>query len=105
MANIVDPSAIAFSNSEIRVIADKYMQLYWACKSTSSDWTSKGMAALFPNDASLVIDGSATDGRTQITGADVNVLFAHLSTLITDLEATANIKRNQINKIAVNPVR
>lgn len=102
MANIVDPNAIAFSNATIRVLADKYMQLYGLAKAASADWTAKGMSALFTNDTSAVIDGAATDGRTQITGADVQVLFSHVSTLITDLEASSNLKRNQIDKVAVN---
>lgn len=102
MANIVDQNAISFANVQVRAIADKYMQLYWLCKQAQSDWTSKGMAALFPNDASLVVDGAATDGRTQITGADVNVLVSHVTTVITDLEAASNLKRNQVQKVAVN---
>jgi hypothetical protein len=105
MANIVDPNATGYSNLQIRPIADRFMQLYWACKSATADWTSKGLAVLIPNDPSAMIDGALTDGRTQITGGDINVLIAHMNTLIADFEATAFIKRNQIGKVAVNPVR
>lgn len=104
MANIIDPTAVAFSNAKIRPIADKFMKLYWFAKATSSEWTAKNMSALIPNDSSLVVDGSAVDGRTPITGGDINILLAHLNTFIADLEATTNLKRNQINKVAVNPL-
>src|SRR5690348_15835710 len=104
MANITDPTAIKFSNEQIRPIADRFMKLYYASKAASADWTAKGLGALFPNDSSLVVDGSATDGRTPITGGDVNIIVSHLNTLIADLEASSNLKRNQIDKVAVNPL-
>lgn len=104
MANIVSPLAISYSNTKIRPIADEFMKLYWRAKSASADWTAQSLSALFPNDTSAVIDGSATDGRTPITGADVNVILAHMNTFIADLEATTNLKRNQIDKVAVNPL-
>src|ERR1700732_3921277 len=105
MANIVDPNAVAYSNNPIRPLSDRFMQLYWACKSASSDWTAKSLATLIPNDISPMIDGAVTDGRTQITGGDINVLLAHMNTLIADFEATSNLKRNQIGKVAVNPTK
>jgi len=33
MANIIDPTAVAFCNQEIRPSADRLMQFYWWCKS------------------------------------------------------------------------
>ena len=102
MADITNPQAIKFSNEQIRPAADRYMQLYWSAKQLVADWTSKGMAQLFPNDSSVVMDGSDVDGRTPITGADVNIMVSHLNALIADLEASNNLKRNQIQKIAVN---
>ena len=105
MANITDPAAIAFSNNQIRPSADRYMSTYWWAKQLVADWTSKGLSSLFPNDSSVVVDGAATDGRTVITGADVNIIVSHVSALITDLEASSNLKRNQIQKVAVNETR
>lgn len=105
MANIVDPSAIKFSNETVRRIADLRMQLYWAIKNARVEWTAKGLAALIPNDVSPVIDGAVTDGRSQITGFDVNVVLSHGDTYVTDMEATSSLKINQIGKVAVNPVR
>lgn len=103
MANITDTNGIAFSNTKIRVAADKYMQLYWFAKAMVATWNADNLNAIFTNDTSAVIDNATVDGRMPITGADVQVLISHLNTLITDMEATSFIKRNQVNKIAVNP--
>jgi hypothetical protein len=103
MANITDPSAVKFSNEQVRPAADRIMQFYWFCKGLKVQWTSQNLAALIPNDASLMVDGSAQDGRTQITGADVNVLLSNLNTFINSLEANTNLMLNQFGKVAVNP--
>lgn len=102
MANIVDTSAIKFSNEQMRPVADMLMKVYWLSKAAAADWTAKGFGTLIPNDSSPMSDGAGTDGRTPITGADLNVLLAHMATFVTDFEATSAIKRNQINKVAVN---
>lgn len=100
---VTNVQAITFSNSQIRLIADRFMQLYWFAKAASSDWTAKDLASIIPNDSTVMTDGAATDGRTIITSGDVNIIVAHLNTFIADLEASANLKRNQIDKVAVNP--
>lgn len=103
MANIIDANGIAFSNNKVRVAADKYMQLYWFAKAMVATWNADNLNAIFTNDTSPVIDGAPADGRMAITGANVQVLISHLNTLITDMEATSFIKRNQVNTISVNP--
>jgi len=52
-----------------------------------------------------VIDGSATDGRSVLTGADVNALAGQVSAFIAGMEANANANLNIIHKVAVNPER
>lgn len=104
MPEITDPQAIKFCNEQIRPIADRFMQLYWAGKSAAADFTADDLAGLFPNDDSIVVDGSAQDGRTPITGADVNIMLSHINAYAADMEATSNLKRNQIDKVAVNPL-
>ena len=66
----------------------------------AEEWTAQGMGALVPNDASVVMDGSATDGRTIITGADVNTLAARVAEFTTLLEAISNQKLNQVAKVS-----
>ena len=102
MPNITDPSAIAFSNTKIRPAADRLIQLYYWAKSAQSQFTAQSLGSLFPNDSSLVVDGAATDGRTQITGFDVNVVLSYLGSFITAMEASSNLELNQVGKVAVN---
>jgi hypothetical protein len=100
MADITNVQAVAFCNERVRVAANKFAALYWWCKEVSEDWTAQGVGALIPNDASVLIDGSATDGRSVITGADVNALAARVGEFVALLEANSNTKLNQICKVA-----
>lgn len=108
MAAITDPSAIAFINSRVRPLADARAKLYNLGVMIAAEFTAKGMAALIPNDNSVVNDGSQAtapgggDGRTSITGADVNVLLALSNMYIADMQANSNLTLNQTLKVAVN---
>lgn len=105
MADITNAEAVKFCNEEIRPLADQYAQLYWACKTVAEAWAARGMGTLIPNTADVIVDGSATDGRAQITGAKVNTFATSVTALIGDLEASANAKLNILHQIAVNPTR
>jgi len=105
MADITNPQAVKFCNERVRVAADRFGQLYWWSKIVAQEWTAQGIGALIPNDASVVMDGSATDGRPIITGADVNTLAARVAEFVALLEAGGKEKLDQISKIAVNPDR
>lgn len=105
MMAIDNSQAVKFCNERVRQAADRFAQLYWWSKIVAQEWTAQGIGALIPNDASIVIDGSATDGRSVLTGIDVNLLAARVSEFIALLEANANAKLNQIHKVAVNPER
>jgi len=102
-ADIVNASAINFSNGRIRPIADSLARLYKQLKTVVDEWNGKGMAAYFTADASNVIDGSLIDGRTVIQGQDVQALIAMLQGLVTSIEANNNVAINLIAKISVNP--
>jgi hypothetical protein len=104
MANITDPTAVNFSNTQVRAGADKTMQFYWWMKALKTEYLANpNLATLLPNDASLVVDGSATDGRTPITGADVQSFLTNVNTFITTLEANSSVILNNFAKISVNP--
>jgi len=102
MPDIVNPEAIRFSNEKVRTLADAAANYYYAAKAMLNEWDATGMAAKIPNTSDVLIDGSATDGRSVITGANVNGLKAHVATMVADLEATANQKLNILLKIEVN---
>ncbi|MDB4786210.1 hypothetical protein OAG36_00600 [bacterium] len=103
---ITDPAAIKWSNEKARVAADKLVQAYNFAVQVQSEWNS-GMSSEFPNDSSIVEDGAhdtATrpDGRTEITGADVNNVMVRAGEIITDYEATSNAKLNTLLAVSVN---
>lgn len=105
-----NPQAVAFANNRARVLADEMRTLYLSCKAFVQQWTAQSVATVIPNDANVMTDGSATDGRAPITNAQINVLFAHASSLIAYFEGASSAPANnasfqnynQINAIAVN---
>jgi hypothetical protein len=106
MAAVTDPNAIRYCNTRIRPLGDKLVQAYWLAKEIIAEGAALGLTSgatpLIPNDTSQIVDGSATDGRPQIQGADVYNIQAIATTLITSLEANTNTKLNQALRVAVN---
>ena len=100
MADITNQQAVSFCNERVRVAANHFMKLYWWSKEVSQEWTAQGIGALIPNDESVLIDGSATDGRTILTGADIHTLAARVAEFVALLEANTNAKLNQIVKVS-----
>lgn len=99
-----NPQAIRIVNEKIRPIADAMGGLYNVLKSAQIEFVAEGWGALFPNDSEVIVDGSATDGRTPITNADArSFMLTHAPALITALEANANVGRDLTFKIAPNP--
>jgi hypothetical protein len=105
MSDITDPQAVAFCNERIRPAADLLAQAYNYASQVLAEWTAHGGAVLVPNTSDPVVDGSATDGRPPVTGADVNLLVVRLSELKADFEASGAAKLNTILKVAVNTSR
>ena len=105
MAEITDVQAVKFCNERVRQAADRFAQLYWWSKIVAEEWAAQGIGALIPNDASVVIDGSATDGRSVLTEADVNALAGQVVAFIANMEANGNTNLDIIAKVAVNPER
>ena len=104
MANITDPTAVLFCNTQVRPGADKTCQFYWWMKALKQQYLANpNLASLISSDASLVVDGSAQDGRTPITGADVQAFLTNVNTFLTSLEANNAAILNVFAKIAVNP--
>jgi hypothetical protein len=100
-----NPQAVRVANEKIRVAADRLGQFYNLSKALSAEGTAEGWLTLFPNDVEVMVDGSATDGRTPITNADVRDIITMIQDLITWAEAASNARRNLMLKVAVNPER
>jgi len=103
MAN-TNVQAIKIANEKIRPLADLFGQLYNRLKSAQIEYTAEGWGALFPNDATVIGDGSDTDGRTPITNADVrSFMLTDATAFLNALEASTNAGRDRVFKIAPNP--
>lgn len=102
MPDITNPEAVRFANEKARALADVATRYYYAAVAFVNEWDATEMGAKIPDTADTIIDGSASDGRTPITGADVNGLKNHVDTMTADLEANSNAKLNILLGIEVN---
>lgn len=105
MANVTNPTAIKFCNERARVAADRMLQFYWFCKALKIYYLANpSLASLIPNDATaIIVDGQAEDGRSQLTGADIQTMVTNINTFIASMEASSNVLLNNYAKISVNP--
>ena len=72
MALITDPSVVAFVNQAIRPLSDRYVGMNASLDIELAKWFSVISPLLSgAADDDTVDDGSATDGRTILTKADV----------------------------------
>lgn len=99
---VTNPQAVAFCNETIRPLADRFIQLYYAAKAANQKFTAQGLAAVLPNSNDTIVDGSASDGRSQITDGQVNIVLSLAATFVSTMEASANLQYNQIAVAAVN---
>lgn len=99
-----NPQAVLIANTKIRPLADRLAKLYNALKSAQIEYTAEGWSTLFPNDSEIIVDGSATDGRTPITNAEVRTfMLTDAVAVLTALEASSNAGRDRVFKISPNP--
>jgi hypothetical protein len=99
----VNPQAIRVANEKMRRVGNKAAQLYSLLKVYAAESSAEGWLTLFPNDAEVIVDGSAVDGRTPITNTDVRALITFASAYITFMEQASNANRDLVMKIAVSP--
>ena len=76
---------------------------YFRAKAIVDQWNAQSLSAVIPNDASPIMDGADTDGRSLITGANVTNIITRAMEVIADYEAGSNAKLNTVLKVAVNP--
>ena len=101
MAN-TNPQVITFCNAHARVMADSMASNYWTAKKIVTEWNSLNLGALIPNDGTLISDGAATDGRSQISNLMINNIINRANEIITDYEAASAAKLSTITQVSVN---
>ena len=102
MAEITNPEAVRFCNEQARALATQIGHTYRMAKRVASEWTANPQLATliaFDN-AALVVDGAAQDGRHPATGVNVNNVLSRGNELIADLEADGGAKLNTILALA-----
>lgn len=99
---IVDPSVVKFSNEKVRPLADLVAGAFKEIQSFKDLWDAKGIGSLVPDTSDLVDDGSATDGRTPITGHDLHQMKALADDLVA-MGVGENTKIPTVLKVSVNP--
>lgn len=102
MPDIDNPEVRTFCNEGIRRLADKAAAYYYAANALIDEWEATDMGSKIPDSGDLIIDGSATDGRSPITGANVRSLKEHVELMVADLQANNKAKLAVLLKIEVN---
>lgn len=82
MADIIDPTALAFVNEKVRPLANHLAQTYYVGRAIVDEFAARGGTAFIPNDDSSVKDGADQDGRPVLTGTNVNRLLQLMTAII-----------------------
>jgi hypothetical protein len=86
MALNTNTQAITFANSKIRPMADELYSCYLSAKKINDLWTAQAVAIAIPNDANIINDGAAVDGRAQITDAQATLVITRCQEMISWME-------------------
>ena len=84
MVDITDPQAIRFVNEQVRPLAEALRAFKARSDAAVVDWYA-GLNAMFPNDASPVVDGREAEGVSRLTGQDINDVMYILATAVAGM--------------------
>ncbi len=96
---ITDPQVVKWANERARVICDLITRLDYAIAAYKTDYLAEGIGARITaaGPSEIIVDGSATDGRTPMTGttlinlsATVNQLRTNFDTAVAGVGATVS---------------
>jgi imidazole glycerol phosphate synthase subunit HisF len=102
-----DPQVIAFANTRVRPFADRMFSAWLEAIALVEEFDSGDIATQVEaaGAGEILVDGSATDGRTQITGGDiynlVNVAIA-LKAFVENAAVATRDRTVDITKPHVN---
>lgn len=93
MPDITNPQAVQFCNQELRRATSQIVSAFRTLRQLRADYAFKGIGPLVAGTTdlqnSLVADGSATDGRTPITGYDVDLCMGKVGVLMDWVDSGA----------------
>ena len=102
MVAITNVQAVKFANEQVRIMADLMASNYYTAKSIVNSWNATSISSLITNTADNIVDGSAQDGRSPITGAQATNIITRAMEIISDYEANTNAKLNTVLAVKVN---
>lgn len=97
-----NPQAISFANQKGRPNADVILSAIETAREFDADYTALSGDTLFPNDAELIEDGSAADGRPRVQNQEMRAMRNLCQSLLT-WAATGNpTNETRLRRMAVN---
>jgi hypothetical protein len=82
-----DAQVVKWANERARVLADQVERLRYAVVAYQADYLAQAIAAKITaaGASEVIVDGSATDGRSIITGTSLTNLKAAVDKMVTNL--------------------
>lgn len=101
-----NPRAKRIVNEFIRPGGDRFVGMVFEAKALLAQASVQGTTALFPADADVIDDGADTDGRPQVTNADILSAMAAAQALVAFADTPLPNGKTPLQcmlKVAVNP--
>ena len=101
---ITNAQAVAFSNQQIRQLADALTSAYWTAKAVVANYyASPELGTEYTTGiAETIVDGSETDGRQIVTGNDALGMITQAAGWVATCEANGGAVLNVLLGYAVN---
>ena len=102
MADNTNAQIVRWANLRARTICDSITKLSYALRAYQADYAAAGMATLVNNNtpANNIADGSDIDGRTRLTGTQLQNLIAGINQLVTAFDASVTGVGSSITTIS-----
>ena len=96
-----DPQVIAFANTRVRPMADRMFSLYLESQAFLAEYTAGDIGTQIDTAGAgeILVDGSAVDGRTEITGGDIYNLVGAVQEFIDFVENGAVTTADRVTTI------
>jgi hypothetical protein len=88
MPDITNPIVISYLNNRVRPRAEQIRALLHLLQDDRAEFLAAGIGVLVPDDGSIIQDGRADEGVSQLTGAQFReIVLGRYNELLTSLEA------------------
>lgn len=91
-----------FCNERVRPMADACQTCFRTMQHFNHDAAALGILASIPNDGTVILDGSETDGRTPLTGQQIHALITGVGRIVSTIETEEPVTALLVARAAVN---